>query len=171
MKSQRESMPASARLASLTVALFLTSFSNRLVWGQVYSGSLTGVVSDPSGAVVPDAKLAAVDVNKGFAYSTMTNALGIYVLRNLPPSSYKLKVQKEGFTTFVRSGITLAVNENATLDVTLKVGATSQEVTVSAAAPLLASQDAVTATVAEYVWSRHPPTGLPKLQSVRGRTQ
>jgi hypothetical protein len=111
---------------------------------QIYSGSLTGVVTDPSGAVVPEAKVKLTDVDKGFAYDTETDSTGRYVLRSLPPGKYRLSVALAGFNTFVQDGIVLTVNQNATVDVSLQLGAETQTVEVVAAASVLSTQDAVT---------------------------
>ncbi len=115
-------------------------------WAQVYSGSLTGVVKDQSGAVIPGATVTLTDIGKQFDYTATTDDVGRYLLRALPPSTYKLKVEATGFSTHLQDGIVLAVNQNADVDVTLKVGAAAQtvEVTAAAAAALLATQDAST---------------------------
>jgi hypothetical protein len=114
---------------------------------QVYTASLTGVVTDPSGAVVPSAKVTAVDTAKGFPYTTLTDSLGRYVLRDLAPGTYSLKVEAKGFKASTQAGITLEVQQNATVDVALEMGTTAQEVSVTAAPPVLAAQDAVTGQV------------------------
>jgi len=111
---------------------------------QVYSGSLTGVITDPSGAVVPAAKVSLVDVNKGYSFTATSDSVGRYVIRNLPPSTYKLTVEATGFQAFVQAGIVLEVNQNANVDVTLKVGTATQAVEVSATAPALSTQDSTT---------------------------
>src|SRR5690242_9704382 len=59
---------------------------------QVYSGSITGLVTDPSGAAVPNATVALTDEEKGFSYSARSDNDGRYVLRNLPPGRYRLAV-------------------------------------------------------------------------------
>jgi hypothetical protein len=71
---------------------------------QVYGSSLTGVITDPSGAVVPDAKVKLTDVDKGFTYEAETDNDGRYVLRSLPPSNYRLSVSLAGFKTYVQDG-------------------------------------------------------------------
>ena len=130
-------------LASLLLLSFLM-FVAPPAGAQVYTGSLTGVVTDPSGAVVPNAAVTLVDVAKGFPYTTVTDSLGRYDLRSLAPGMYSLKVEAKGFKAYTQLGITLTVQQNATVDVALQVGNTAAEVTVTAAAPLLAAQDAVT---------------------------
>lgn len=111
---------------------------------QLYSGSVTGVVTDPTGAVIPGAKVTLTDVSKGYAFSTTSDTVGRYILRNIPPSSYALAVEATGFKSYTRSGIALDVNQNATVDVSMQLGTTTQTVEVSGAAPLLATQDATT---------------------------
>jgi hypothetical protein len=111
---------------------------------QLYSGSLTGVVTDASGAVVPGADVTLTDSQKGFNYKTTTNATGSYLLRPLPPSTYKLTVDLKGFKTFSQGGIVLDVNQNSAINVRLEVGSTTETVDVAATAPMLSTQDATT---------------------------
>jgi len=111
---------------------------------QLYSGSITGVVSDPSGAVIPNAQVTLTDTGKGFDYKTTTSAVGRYLLRSLPPSTYKLTVESTGFAPSTQDRIVLDVDQNATVDVTLRVGGTMQAVEVKATPPVLEAQDATT---------------------------
>jgi hypothetical protein len=111
---------------------------------QVTSGSLTGIVHDPSGAVVPGAKVVLTDTTKGYDYPTTTDAVGRYVITNLLPSTYKLSVEAAGFKTYIRDGIIVDVGTRVAADVHLELGATAQAVEVTGAAPLLSTQDAVT---------------------------
>ncbi len=114
------------------------------LFGQVFTSSLTGVVTDPSGAVVPGANVTLTDVGKNTDYKATTDSVGRFVLRALPPSTYKIKVEASGFNTSVQEGIVLAVNQNANLDVSLKVSSGVQTIEVTAASALLATQDAAT---------------------------
>ena len=114
------------------------------VWAQVYSSSLTGLVTDPSGAAVPVAKIKLTDVNKGYDYTAQTNESGRYLLRSLPPGTYRLTATATGFKASVREGIVLDVGVNTNLDVHLEVGESQQTVQVEGEAPLLSTQDAVT---------------------------
>lgn len=111
---------------------------------QVTSGSLTGIVTDPSGAVIPGAKVVLTDSDKGYAYTAATDAVGRYVVTNLPPSTYSLSVEAPGFRTYKRDGIQLDVGTRRSVDVHLEVGSTAQTVEVTGAAPVLSTQDAVT---------------------------
>ncbi|HXH50120.1 MAG TPA: carboxypeptidase-like regulatory domain-containing protein, partial [Terriglobia bacterium] len=97
---------------------------------QLYSGSITGVVSDPTGAVIPGAKVTLTDVSKGYAFTATSDSVGRYILRNLPPSTYQLRVEATGFKTSTRTGIALDVNQNATVNVSMELGTTTQTVEV-----------------------------------------
>src|SRR5216684_6036555 len=114
------------------------------VWAQAYSSSLTGLITDPSGAAVPAAEVRLTDVNKGYDYTAQTNESGRYLLRSLPPGTYRLSATAAGFKASVREGIVLNVDVNTNLDVRLEVGESQQTVQVVGEAPLLGTQDAVT---------------------------
>ncbi len=101
---------------------------------------LVGVVRDPSGAAVPDAAVTAIHLQTGLRQSRSTSVEGLFSLPALPVGQYRLEVEKPGFQRYVREGITLAVNDVVNLDVVLKLGATTEAVTVTAAAPLLETQ-------------------------------
>lgn len=131
-------------VSTFTTLLVLFALSVPPAHAQVYSASLTGVITDPSGAVVPNAHVTMTDVNKGFIYQASTNSVGIYRFPTLSPSPYRLTVTAPGFETYVQSGITLVVNQHATVNVRLRLGATRTAVSVQGAAPLLSTQDATT---------------------------
>jgi hypothetical protein len=131
-------------VSRLTPVLMFLAFFSPTVQAQTYSSTLTGVVTDPSGAVVPNAAATLTDVGKGFSFKAKTDGTGRYVFRNLPPSTYRLSVQAPGFERSAHDGIVLDVQQNAVLDVKLLLGSTAQTVEVNAAAPVLATQDAVT---------------------------
>lgn len=111
---------------------------------QSYTGSITGVVTDPSGAVVPTAHLKLVDQQKGFTFSAVSDSSGGYVIRQVPPSTYTLSVEAQGFHPETRPGIKLEVSQNVTVNFTLQVGSVSQTLEITGTAPLLSTQDAVT---------------------------
>jgi carboxypeptidase family protein/TonB-dependent receptor-like protein len=118
------------------------------VQAQLYSGSVTGLVTDPSGAVVPSANVTLVDQNKGYSYSASTDpTTGRYVLRSIPPGTYKISVESPNFQSLVQTGITLDVNQNLSLDFSLKVGAASEVVEVKGGAVQVQTEDAVTGQV------------------------
>ena len=99
---------------------------------QESAASLNGTIQDPSGAVVPDAEISLVNVNTGVAKTTVSTGTGRYVYVAVPPGQYSLSVAKTGFSKATRKGITLAVNQTATVDFALAVGNTTESVVVEA---------------------------------------
>jgi len=130
--------------AALLTLFCLTGLCTPRAWAQASNASLAGVVADPSGAVVPSAKITLTDVDKGFTYAATTDEAGRYLLRTLPPSTYRLTVEASGFKGYIREGIQLYVGQNSSVDVKLELGSTTQAVEVHGSAPLLHTQDAVT---------------------------
>jgi len=120
-----------------------------MLWAQLYTGTVTGVVSDPSGAVVPGAQVKMADEQKGFTSTATTDTAGSYLFRSVPPGSYRVTVQAPGFKSETRGGIILEVNHNVTVNFSLVVGATSQSIEVKGQAPVLDAQDAVTGQVVD----------------------
>ncbi len=140
--SQVRSVGVQLAVALLTLAaggIFCTT-----AWAQQYTGSVAGTVTDPSGAVVPNARLQLVDEQKGFSFTAVSDSKGGYVIRQVPPGTYKLTVEAQGFRSETQSGIKLDVSQNVTVNFSLQIGAVSQTVQISESAPLLSTQDAVT---------------------------
>jgi Carboxypeptidase regulatory-like domain/TonB dependent receptor len=109
--------------------------------GQQITGSIRGTVQDPSGASVQTASVTAKHVETGLTRSTVTDSQGAYVLVELPIGHYQIEVRAPGFQKYLQQGISLDVNETATVSVHLKVGAESQQVEVNANAEII--QDTV----------------------------
>ena len=107
-------------------------------WAQAVSGSqVSGIVKDESGAVLPGATVTMTQTGTGLLRTVVTEADGSYVLPNLPVGPYQLKVTLDGFNTYMRDGIVLQVSSNPSIEVSLKVGALSETVTVTAAAAMV----------------------------------
>jgi outer membrane receptor protein involved in Fe transport len=115
------------------------------------TSQISGTVTDASGAVVAGAQLTATQTDTAISRSTTSDAKGVYVLPDLPLGPYRLEVKKEGFTTFVQTGILLQVGTAATVNPALKVGAVSQSVQVEATAPMT---DTTTTGVGQVVNSQ-----------------
>jgi Carboxypeptidase regulatory-like domain len=128
----------------ILILLGIAAFLCLAVFGQVYSGSLTGVVKDPSGAAVPNSRAVLTDEDKGFTYSAITDNEGRYVLRNLPPGRYSLKVTAAGMRPYSQPALTLTVGQNAEANVDFEIQGTAEKVEVEATATLLQTQDAST---------------------------
>src|SRR4029077_16100457 len=104
------------------IAFGLAALIPASVWAQAYSSSLTGLVTDASGAAVAAVQVKLTDVNKGYDYTAQSDESGRYLLRSLPPGTYRLTATASGFKASVREGIVLNVDVNTSLDVHLEVG-------------------------------------------------
>jgi hypothetical protein len=147
IKHEANAIPGAAAMRVLFV-LILVFFLSPNAQAQLYTGSVTGVVSDPSGAVVPSAKVTLVDQNKGYTFTAATDpATGRYLLRSIPPGTYKITVEAPNFQGQTREGMTLDVNQNLSIDFSLKVGTANEVVEVKGAGVQLQTEDAVTGQV------------------------
>ena len=99
--------------------------------------TINGTVHDTSGAIIPDASVVLHNNGTNLDRPATTNSVGAYVLTDIQPGNYDLRVSKDGFTTSVQSDITLLVNQTATYDFTLKTGSVKETVTVQATAAAL----------------------------------
>lgn len=121
--------------------------------------TLTGRVTDPSGAVVPQAAISARSLDTGIASNTESSNEGYYTLPALPPGRYELTVSKTGFVPVRQTGLELKVQQIARLDISLQVGAVAETIEVRAQATLL---DSESATVGQVIGNRQI-TELPLL--------
>jgi hypothetical protein len=103
-------------------------------WGSIITGSVSGRVTDPSGAVVPSAQVTAVDTATGVQHTTRTDASGFYSLPDLPIGTYEVQVRRQGFKSFRVTGLVINANTALRVDASLQIGATTQSVTVTGAA-------------------------------------
>lgn len=111
-------------------------------------GTLVGTLTDPSGAVVPSAKVAVTEVGTGFSRSVNTDQQGYYVIPSLRPADYDLTVEAPGFRKFSQPHVTLLADQTATVNVKLEVGKATESVTVEAVA---AQVDTSTPTLKQVV--------------------
>ncbi|HXJ41337.1 MAG TPA: carboxypeptidase-like regulatory domain-containing protein, partial [Bryobacteraceae bacterium] len=105
------------------------------------SGAIQGTVTDPSGAIVPGVTITATNLATGVETTRQTSGAGLYVLTPLAPGDYNVKVAAAGFQTLIQEHITVDALANVGLNVQLKVGSASEQVTVEGAAPLLHTED------------------------------
>jgi hypothetical protein len=116
-------------------------------WAQEVTASITGTVTDPSGAAVPGATVTATSQERGIAYTAQTNDSGLYRISQLPVGSYNLKIEKTGFAVATHPPFILTVNQVAQIDVAMKVGETTETVEVTGAAPALETQTTQVSTI------------------------
>lgn len=126
----------------LLCILAIALFSNWSTSAQQITGSIRGTVVDASAGVVQGASVNAKQDETGLTRTVMTDRTGTYVLLELPVGHYQLQVEAKGFQRYIQQGISLNVNETATIPVHLVVGAEGQQVQVTADAQII--QDTVT---------------------------
>jgi hypothetical protein len=124
------------RFAILAIAV--VSFADA-AFGQT-GGTMTGVISDPAGAVVPNAPVQARHTESGVVYQAATSATGNYTFSELPAGTYEIDVAVAGFKKYARAGITVQQLQTTRVDVALEVGAAAESVTVNEDAPLLKTE-------------------------------
>jgi hypothetical protein len=113
-------------------------------FAQTITGSITGTVTDPSGAVVPGVKVVATNTGTNGTFNAISNEAGIYNLVFLPVGSYTLEAELQGFKKVALAPFRLEVNQIARLDIKLEVGSTAQTVEITAAAPIIQTESTAT---------------------------
>ncbi len=126
-----------------------TLFASRLIFAiaftagaQEYRGTISGLVTDPSSAVIAGAKVTVTEVNTGARMQATSESKGQYSAPFLLPGDYSITVQAAGFREAVRKGIHLGAGERTVIDFRLDVGDAAQSVEVTAEAPLVSSENA-----------------------------
>jgi hypothetical protein len=129
--------------------------------GQGTSASLTGAVTDPTGAALPGATVTATNIDTNFAQTVKSNAIGIYLLKPLPIGRYTLAISASGFDVYQQKGIVLTVNLAATQDVHLKIASGKAEtISVNADAELINTSTAeLGTTIGEAAIAELPLNG------------
>ena len=120
-----------------------------LVTAQGVRATVVGRVTDDTGAVVPGAKITITNVGTNESRSVIVNDSGEYAIPQLAPGQYTVTAEYAGFNKVVRSGIVLETSQQARIDIALKVGTVSEEVEVSAAAPLVTTENAALGNVVD----------------------
>jgi hypothetical protein len=105
------------------------------IYGQVVGATLSGTVKDPSGAVVPRARISIKNVSTGILNAATTNSDGFYAMPNLLPGTYEVTASARGFATAVQSSITLTVGAQQVLNLVLTVGQVSEKIQVTDVPP------------------------------------
>jgi hypothetical protein len=131
------------RIARLAVSLLVGAF---MAVAQTDRGTLTGTIVDPTGAVVASASIQARNVATDQVYAGTSTQTGNFTLVQLPPGSYELTVNVQGFKKYARQGLTLAPTQTLRLDISLEVGSNAETVTVTAEASLLKTENSEVAS-------------------------
>ena len=114
---------------------------------QGYFGTVSGEVTDPSGAMVQGAKIVLTDMQRGFAFTTTSDNTGRYLFVSIPPGVYSVSGEMPGFEKAVRTNIKVNVSENATANLLFRVASAAEKVEVQAETEHVATEDAVTGQV------------------------
>lgn len=133
----------SRKICGTLLFFFLLAFASQAS-AQGYFGTVSGVLSDPSGAVIPGAQVTLVDQNKGFRFNTTSGSAGEYLFRSVPPGLYTVIAEMKGFAKTERTNITVDAGGNPTANLTLTVASSTQTVEVHSQDQTLHTEDATT---------------------------
>jgi len=122
------------RLAGLGIAMLLLCIP---LFSQTNTGRILGTITDQSGAVLAGATVTVTDVNRGVTRTLTSDSAGEYSAPNLEPGMYETRVEAPGFKSLNRQGIQVQVGQDIRLDLSLEVGSTSENVTVTGEVPLV----------------------------------
>ena len=133
---------------------------------QSTDATISGVVVDPTGKVIPGAEVEIVNDATGVYFSSKSNISGIYTVAILPPGQYRIQVSKIGFKTLIKPGIVLNVQSAVAINFTLPLGATSESVTVEGGASEINTTDGSVSTVIDRDFVENMPLNGRSFQSL-----
>src|SRR5215470_4752110 len=124
-------MPIRRLLVAVLAILVVFSVAQAFGQASLSYATLSGTVQDEAGRTVLKAAISVHDPDRNLTYTATTNESGYYIIPNLPPGTYELTVTNAGFAKYIRTGIPLSVGQMATVNVSLKVAATTEVVKVT----------------------------------------
>jgi hypothetical protein len=139
------------------MALVALLCSANVAWSQDVTATITGTITDASGAPLAGASVIAKDMDRGTVWPATTNTDGIYNILRIPVGSYSFKVEAKGFQTLLYPPFTLVLNQTARIDVQMKVGAVTETIQVSGETPLLQTESTEVSSIVDA----HTITTLP----------
>src|SRR5580765_7381106 len=129
--SRSEGILANKILFCVIVCIATLLINAPSAFPQIGTGTITGVVYDATGAVLPDAEVTVTNVDRNTPHLTRTNSSGDYTVPALEPGHYSITVQHSNFSTATVPAFELAVDQKARVDVTMKLGQVSESVTAT----------------------------------------
>jgi hypothetical protein len=129
------------------VTVFIVASGPVAASSQTSTATITGTITDPSGAALGDVRVTAISMDRNTRQSTLTNGTGSYVIPALMAGDYEIEAELPGFISFKQRGVTLQVNQIARIDLHLEIGTIEETIQVTAAAPLLETETAARGSV------------------------
>jgi hypothetical protein len=126
---------------------------------QQITGVIRGTVYDPSGATVSAASIVVTQLETGFSRTATSGAQGDFILVELPIAHYRVPADAKGFQKFLQEGITLEVNQTATIAIRLAIGSNVDEIEVDADAPLIESTSTNLGRIPSKLFNARPRPG------------
>ncbi len=139
-------------------------------FAQTESARISGVVTDPSGAVVVDAEIVLTNVEQGTSTAVVTNHAGIYVLPSVRPGQYRMSARKPGFKTVDVLGVVVNVQDRLEENFRMQTGSVTESITVTGGAPLVNTEDATVSTVVDRNFAENIPMNGRSFQTLIEQT-
>src|SRR5258708_40359683 len=131
-KGRGKTMPTTLCMRSVLTLVVLVLLVGVPAFAQMETATLSGVINDPNGRVVPDVEVTATRIETGTVVTTRTNGAGIYFFTGLVPGHYHLMVRKPGFKEIAIKEFELSVQDKLQQNFSLEIGSVSESVTVNA---------------------------------------
>src|SRR5262245_23705259 len=135
--------------SALTVLLLLLALCASALGQQAAKATLTGTVTDPNGAVIAGASVTATQMATGIRRATVSNDEGLYVLTDLAPGEYEVRVESKGFAAHITTNLMLQVGQTVTVNSQLKIQATYEKTELYGFPPLVNNTDSLVQGVIE----------------------
>lgn len=116
---------------------------------QAFTGSISGIVSDPTGAVVTGVAITVTEIDRNVRFKSASNETGFYVVPSLPPGNYRVEAEASGFRRFTLGKLPLATQQKATVDITLALGPVTENVEVTGQAQMVEASTSTLSAVVE----------------------
>ncbi len=150
-------MPTTLRMRSVLTFVVIFLLAGVPAFAQTETATLSGVVQDPKGGVVPDVEVTATRIETGTVATTKTNGAGIYFFTGLVPGHYHLMVRKPGFKEIAIKQFELQVQDKLEQNFSLEIGSVSETVTVEAGGLVINTTDASVSTVIDHHFVENLP--------------
>src|SRR6266481_1015005 len=157
-------LPRLLRIAS--PSLFVVLWFASAAMGQTEIATVSGLVTDRTGAAVSGAEMRLLSVERGTITTTTTNDAGIYVFPSVHPGQYQISVHKQGFKQVDLLGLIVNVQDHIEQNFRLEVGSVAESVTVEAAASMINTTDASVSTVVDQTYIKNMPLNGRSFQSL-----